>query len=291
MPAARRVDACRACAPMAARHAARVPPRVAGALGLPRRILSFVARVQASGGMNRKVAAAHQRDIRRGLASTQETTYQKRIAEIAGRASSQKSACADELGQVKAREGANVVRLKLAAQAAALRLKVARKDGRAAVAQKAGDCRTEHAKILSERDEIKSDRQEVRTLDRQTAARARAMPKATAREKTSERRGERENEIPAELHALWKRLGSKMSGEQVGEYAEAHPDEAVAAQGRGAERGPSRREQTDEKEAICARARKDAQAAVARGEADPRQMNWLRKFCTPKASAAAPAPF
>ena len=74
------------------------------------------------------------------------------------------------------------------------------------------------------------------------------------------------------------------------ERVEAEPEAAHAAQA-PRRAAPSKMEQSEEKRVACDRARKEAQAAVARGEADPRQLNWLAKFCKSPRIPSAEVPF
>lgn len=270
----------------------------AGTPPTPRRILGpQMARTQQSGGMSGREARAFQSDIR-GAGARRREVEQTRgaIRAVDARGAQQRTACADELVQVKESATAATWQAKLAARTAAAHLKEVRLDGTQRVKQKVANCAAEARAIKAER----------------PAAAQRVVTPAIGRAKTSARiaqgeaRDEVEQNIPAELVPLWRRERGafRLTPRQVEhgttlteaflERVEAEPEAVHAAQVAlaGRRSAPSRADQSEEKRVVCDRARKEAQAAVARGEADPRQLNWLAKFCkSPKAQATTEVPF
>ena len=249
--------------------------------------------------MSGRQARAFQSDIRGAGARRREAeSVKSALRTVDQRAASQRSACAEELGQVKEKATAAAWQAKLAAKAAAAKLADVRLDGKQRVKQKAADCQAEHRQILGERDEVKATAAAGRVVAPKTKA-----TKGGAKVARSEARDEVEQNLPPELVPLWRkeRAGFRLTPRQVDrgtslteaflERVEAEPEAVRAAQA-PRRAAPSKADQGEERRVACDRARKEAQAAVARGEPDPRQLNWLAKFCKgPKAKASAVVPF
>lgn len=257
-----------------------------------------MARTQQSGGMSGREARAFQSDIRGAGARRREASQTKdALRAVDARAASQKATCAEELGQVKDRATAATWQAKLAARAAAAHLKDVRLDGTQRVKQKAADCTAERRQILGEKDVARESAAAGRAVA--TSAGAKRAPSRSGKVAQSEARDEVEQNISPEMIPLWRRerASFRLTPRQVErgttlteafiERVEAEPEAVQAAQA-PRRSTPSRAEQTEEKRVACDRARKEAQAAVARGESDPRQLNWINRFCAP---TSAEVPF
>ncbi len=250
--------------------------------------------------MNAKQGRAFQKDIRRGLSATQEAEHKRRVAEIEQRAKDQRSRCADERAQIKAQIDEKARREKLVIEIARRALHVTRTEGRARLAQKGHDCRRELRPILDERDTARADRGQIRTVNKQIAARDRAAPRSTTTERKAESFGEVQSNLPPDLVPLWKKVGrafpvspAMRAGrismtEAFLQYAMEHPSEVIAAH---PEWKPGRKDEAKEREERCSQARTEARKAVAEGRPDPRQLTWISENCKARVPKGAHIPF
>jgi len=246
------------------------------------------------------MSAKEQRAFRQQLDRGARESHKAAVRSVEQRAATQRVQCAEELGQVREAVNADVWKAKLAAQAAAATLKTKRTEGRARVQQKAANCRGEQRAILAERERVKEGGGKVGLV-----ARGAPVKQASTAERRTEARDEVRHNLPPELVPLWEEIGASFQArfekqdkgrstltEAFIEATESDPDAALAAQERLARRArPSRREEQAEREEKCNRARREAQAAVARGEADPRQLDWITRFCKTRAPRHMEVPF
>jgi hypothetical protein len=222
--------------------------------------------------MSGREARAFQSDIRGAGARRREVeSVKSALRAVDQRAAAQRSACAEEIGQVKEKATADTWQAKLAAKSAAAKLADVRLDGKQRVKQKAADCQAEYRQILGERDEVKASAAASRVVAPKTKA-----TKGGAKVARSEARDEVEQNLPSELVPLWRkeRAGFRLTPRQADrgtslteaflERVEAEP-EAVRAAQEPRRAAPSRADQGEERRVACDRARKEAQRAVAEG--------------------------
>lgn len=222
-----------------------------------------MARVQASGGMSAKEAAAFQVSIRRGLRDSAEQRYRKKLADIDAEIARQRTACAGDLRKLVDAHDAAVSaervalsqaradkkRAEEARKKAAERLAAERAKEKGARTAKRTECKVEADGLKAKRVAEKVHHDELRAIERSTEKRKR--PLSTAGERREEERDAVEGDIPAEYVPLWRRVrqsfavpkrseGRTTLREAFIQHAEENPDQVLGAQEEDAARELSR---------------------------------------------------